>query len=78
MANYGQGSAKRHVAWSNDGEFIRGIVATGGFLSVADRQAMGLSKLAVQHYDPRVGKIRYTGSSNLKASENLGCRRLVL
>ena len=65
MANYGQGSAKRHVAWSNDSDFIEGIVRHGGFLSVADRQALQLSKLAHHYYDPKVGKIRYTGKSLL-------------
>ena len=65
MANYGQGSAKRHVAWSNDCEFIDGIVRNGGYLSVADRQALCLNKLAHHYYDPKVGKIRYTGKSLL-------------
>ncbi|CAE7763027.1 unnamed protein product [Symbiodinium sp. CCMP2592] len=65
MANYGQASAKRHVAWSNDADFIEGIVRHGGFLSVADRQAFQLSKLAHHYYDAKVGKIRYTGKSLL-------------
>ena len=70
MGNYGSGTAKRHAAWSNDQDFIGEIAKQGGFLSAADRKALGPSNLSTHYWDPKVGKMRYTGSlDHLRGSQ---------
>ena len=72
MGCYGGESAKRHVIWSNDKEFIDSIVTSGGFLSHTAKQALAGRALAIHTRDPVTGKKTFTGvRKNLKQSQNL-------
>ena len=72
MGCFGGESVKRHVVWSNDYEFIDGLIAAGGFLSAAARQALSGRALASHARDPKTGKKTFTGiRKRLKDSQSL-------
>ena len=45
MGKFGGPSPKRHMGFSNDEEFMQQLMDRGGFMSLAERQALGESKL---------------------------------
>ena len=67
-------TAKRHVIWSNDFSFVSDIVAAGGFLSEAAKQALCGRALATHSRDPVTGNKKFSGvKKNLKQSQPLAC-----
>ena len=65
-------SPKKHLGWSNDEEFMKGIVARGGFLTTAERDAFGQTKLVTKR-SKADGSMAFTGVKKLlKQSQKLG------
>ena len=70
MAKFGALSPKRHIGWSNDEDFIGGLVSSGGYLSEAEKAKLGEHKLA-KTVRKACGKVTYTGlKENLKRSQH--------
>ena len=71
MGKFGASTPKRQLGWSNDYDFIDGLVRSGGFLSAAEKQQLADVKLAVTHTNKH-GKSVYTGvKKKLKESQLL-------
>ena len=61
---------QRHVIWSNDYNFIQSILDSGGFLSLAAKQALTGRALVIHKTDPLTGQKKFTGvKKRLKDSQ---------
>ena len=71
MAKFGAPSPKRQIGWSNDEDFIRRIVAQGGYLSQEEKKCLVNPALAKRGVN-MAGKSTYTGvKKTLKESQYL-------
>lgn len=74
MGKFGASSSKRHVAWSNDEEFIATLIKEGGYMSREEKDMITKAKLAHTWVDPSSGKKKFQGvKKTLKASQTLVC-----
>ena len=73
MAKFGGPSPKRHLGWSNDEGFIKMLMDSGGYLSAAERRALGEPKTVKRGVTAARGET-YTGVKKfLKRSQPSEC-----
>ena len=77
MGKFKGPSPKRHLGWSNDEEFMQQLMTRGGYLSSAERQRLGESKLCKK--SQRQGRPTFTGCKQLlKQSQSFICNTAAL